>query len=85
MNWLSEESMAVRLDQSNHPCAAPLRGSLGLCKSAILPICQGIPERWPNTNADLGVDLAEVQRFIHGITIGINAVLEGRGAAGPYR
>ena len=28
----------------------------------------------------LGVDLAEVQRFIHGITIGTNAVLEGRGA-----
>ena len=28
----------------------------------------------------LGVDLGEVQRFIHGITIGTNAVLEGRGA-----
>ena len=28
----------------------------------------------------LGVDLAEVRRFIHGITIGTNAVLEGRGA-----
>ena len=28
----------------------------------------------------LGVDLGEVQRFIHGITIGTNSVLEGRGA-----
>ena len=28
----------------------------------------------------LGVDLEEVQHFIHGITIGTNAVLEGRGA-----
>ena len=28
----------------------------------------------------LRVDLGEVQRFIHGITIGTNAVLEGRGA-----
>ena len=28
----------------------------------------------------LGVDLGKVQRFIHGITIGTNAVLEGRGA-----
>ena len=28
----------------------------------------------------LGVDLGEVQRFIHGITIGTNAVLEGQGA-----
>ena len=28
----------------------------------------------------LGVDLGEVERFIHGITIGTNAVLEGRGA-----
>ena len=28
----------------------------------------------------LGVDLGEVRRFIHGITIGTNAVLEGRGA-----
>ena len=28
----------------------------------------------------LDVDLGEVQRFIHGITIGTNAVLEGRGA-----
>ena len=28
----------------------------------------------------LGVDLAEVRRFIHGVTIGTNAVLEGRGA-----
>ena len=28
----------------------------------------------------LGVELAEVERFIHGITIGTNAVLEGRGA-----
>ena len=28
----------------------------------------------------LGVDFGEVQRFIHGITIGTNAVLEGRGA-----
>lgn len=25
-----------------HPCAAPLRGSLRLCKSAILPICHGV-------------------------------------------
>ena len=28
----------------------------------------------------LGVDLGEVRRFIHGVTIGTNAVLEGRGA-----
>ena len=28
----------------------------------------------------LGVDLGRVERFIHGITIGTNAVLEGRGA-----
>ena len=28
----------------------------------------------------LGVDFGEVQRFIHGITIGTNAVLEGQGA-----
>ena len=28
----------------------------------------------------LGVDLGKVQRFIHGITIGTNSVLEGRGA-----
>ncbi len=25
-----------------HPCAAPLRGSLRLCKSAVLPICHGV-------------------------------------------
>ena len=28
----------------------------------------------------LGVDFGEVERFIHGITIGTNAILEGRGA-----
>ena len=28
----------------------------------------------------LGVDLGEVRRFIHGVTIGTNSVLEGRGA-----
>ena len=28
----------------------------------------------------LGVDFGDVQRFIHGITIGTNAILEGRGA-----
>ena len=33
--------------------------------------------------ADLGVDLAEVQRFIHGITIGTNAVVKGRGPHVP--
>ena len=25
-----------------HPCTSPLRGSLRLCKSAILPICHGV-------------------------------------------
>lgn len=27
---------------AGHPCAAPLRGSLRLCKSAVLPICHGV-------------------------------------------
>ena len=28
----------------------------------------------------LGADMAEVERFVHGVTIGTNAILEGKGA-----
>ena len=61
--------------------AAVFDGVSGSLRYAKVPSTPADPARAVlDVLEHLGVDLAQVQRFIHGITIGTNAVLEGRGA-----
>ena len=60
--------------------AAVFDDTVGSLRYAKVPSTPADPARAVLDVLDrLGVDLGEVQRFIHGITIGTNAVLEGRG------
>ena len=61
--------------------AAVLDGAAGSLRYAKVPSTPADPASAVLEVLDhLGVDLGEVQRFIHGITIGTNSILEGRGA-----
>ena len=61
--------------------AAVFDDAAGLLRYAKAPSTPADPARAVlDVLERLGVDLAQVQRFIHGVTIGTNAVLEGRGA-----
>ena len=61
--------------------AAVFDGATGSLRYAKAPSTPADPARAVlDVLERLGVGLGEVQRFIHGITIGTNAVLEGRGA-----
>ena len=61
--------------------AAVLDGAAGSLRYAKVPSTPADPAGAVLEVLDhLGVDLGEVQRFIHGITIGTNSILEGRGA-----
>ncbi|MCY4468944.1 MAG: hydantoinase/oxoprolinase family protein [Thiotrichales bacterium] len=61
--------------------AAVFDDATGLLRYAKAPSTPADPARAVlDVLERLDVDLGEVQRFIHGITIGTNAVLEGRGA-----
>ena len=61
--------------------AAVFDDTVGSLRYAKVPSTPADPARAVLDVLDrLGVDLGEVQRFIHGITIGTNAVLEGQGA-----
>jgi len=70
LSWCSREP---GLSHEVHPCTPPLRGSLRLCKSAILPIC---PSQGRDLNTELDQALARLAE--EPLTVTVNLWRERR-------